>query len=233
MPDNKQPIEYYVAEAQRLGLSEEQQSVIGDETDGQAFREHIANAHDKTDDELRDILTQEWSDYSAAGSNDPAKSFGNGENEAQAADEANGRHAGSDDHEDDEDWDDGLNDDEDELDDEDDDFGSDVGEDDTDEGDEPLIHDGTPEPDWDEEEDEEDFDSSSDTDGLESGEEPEDAEQSDRGRTASSTTVDTAPELDSDSLDHLDIDEDALEQKRNGGGEAIDDDEADCEGCKI
>ncbi|QQO90176.1 hypothetical protein pEaSNUABM5_00034 [Erwinia phage pEa_SNUABM_5] len=208
MPDNKQPIEYYVAEAKRLGLSEEQQSVIGDETDGDAFREHIANAHDLTDDELRELLTQEWDRYSA----DPKAAATSFDRDAEAQDEANGRHADS---EPDEGWED-EDPEEDELDDEDDDFGSDVGEDDDD---------------WDE--DEEDFDSSSDTDGLESGDEPKEDEKSERGQTQSSTTVDTAPDFDSESLDHLDIDEDAIEQKRNGGGEALDDGEADCEGCKI
>lgn len=191
MPDNKQPIEYYVAEAKRLGLTEEQQSVIGHQTDGDAFREHIANAHDMTDAELREILAQEWDNYSADNSGeDEDASF---DREAEAADEANGRHADSEPEGDDEDegWED-----EDELDDEDDDFGSDVGEDD------------------------EDFDSSSDADDLESGDEPEeDSESSD--------------ELNEDSLDHLEIDEDAIDQKRSGGGEALDDGEADCEGCKI
>ena len=182
MPDNKQPIEYYVAEAKRLGLSEEQQSVIGDETDGESFREHMANAHDQSDDELREILAQEWENYSADHSGESADtSF---DPDAEAEDEADGRHADSDNFDDeDDDWDEEPDDevDEEDLDDEDDDFGSDVGEDDEDIGEEP----------------EEDFDAST------------------------------------DALDHLEIDEEALEQKRNGGGEALDDGEADCEGCKI
>jgi len=179
MPDNKQPIEYYVAEAKRLGLSEEQQSVIGDETDGEMFREHIANAHDMTDAELREMLQQEWTDYTAP-SKDAATSF---DRDAEAEDEANGRHADSDNFDDEEDEDDEGADEvgEDELDDEDDDFGSDVGEDDEDVGEEP----------------EEDFD------------------------------------VSADALDHLEIDVDAIERKRDGGGEALDDGEADCEGCKI
>lgn len=34
-------------------------------------------------------------------------------------------------------------------------------------------------------------------------------------------------------LDGLEVDEEALAKKQEGGGEAILDDEADCEGCKI
>lgn len=154
MPDNQQPISYYVEEAKRLGLSEEQQSVIGDETDGEIFREHIANAHDKTDEELRTLLGQEWENYSADHSGeDSAQGF---DHEAQAEDEANGRHADSEPEGDEEDVDD--------LDDEDDDFGSDVGEDDEDDAD------------WDEEDeagyDDSDDDSSTE-DGGESSDEPE------------------------------------------------------------
>lgn len=217
MSDNKQPIEYYVAEAKRLGLTEEQQSVIGDETDGDAFREHIANAHDKSDDELREILAQEWDDYSA----DPKPAATSFNLNAEAEDEADGRHADSVD----EDWED---EDLDEVD-------EDEPEEDHDSGDEDGIYDGGQEPEWDEEEDEDDagFDDSATDDGAEISEEPEeDDKKSDRGRIEHATTVDTAA-FDSDSLDHLDIDEDAIEQKRNGGGEAIDGDEADCEGCKI
>lgn len=34
-------------------------------------------------------------------------------------------------------------------------------------------------------------------------------------------------------LDSFEIDEEALEAKRNGGGEAIEESEEDCIGCKI
>lgn len=127
MPDNKQPIEYYVAEAQRLGLSEEQIRVIGSEPDGESFREHIANAQDMTDAELRDVLNDEWQSYTADPASNDRQGFG-----------STSKHEP--------------------LDDEDDEFGA---------------------------------------------------------------------------IDDLDIDEDAVEEKRNGGGEALDDGEADCEGCKI
>lgn len=36
-----------------------------------------------------------------------------------------------------------------------------------------------------------------------------------------------------DSLDSLEVDEQRLAEKQAGGGEAIADGEADCEGCKI
>ena len=40
-------------------------------------------------------------------------------------------------------------------------------------------------------------------------------------------------ELNLDSLDSLEIDEQRIAEKQAGGGEAIADAEADCEGCKI
>ena len=205
MPDNQQPISYYVEEAKRLGLTEEQISVIGDETDGQSFREHIANAHDKTDDELRDLLSREWSAYSADHSGEDGEGF---DHAAQAEDEANGRHAASAEAA-------GELDDADELDDEDDDFA-------TDEEDE--------EADWDEEDDED----SSDADDGESSDEPEeDHDSGEEGVHGPRGPDDSALATDVDSLDHLDFDEEAIERKRDGGGEALDDGEADCEGCKI
>jgi len=39
--------------------------------------------------------------------------------------------------------------------------------------------------------------------------------------------------IDFDNIDALDIDEAAIDAKRSAGGEAIADDDADCEGCKI
>lgn len=189
MPQSEQPISYYVEEAKRLGLSDEQVSVIGDETDGQTFREHIANAHDKSDAELRDLLEKQWSDYSAdhSGEDGQAKAFGY-DSQAAAEDEANGRHVAS---------------------------AEAAGELDGD----------------DSNEDEEEDDSSSDLDDL--GDEEEDDSSEDETESEEDHDVLDDEDDDFNALDDLNIDEEALERKRDGGGEALDDDEADCEGCKI
>lgn len=42
-----------------------------------------------------------------------------------------------------------------------------------------------------------------------------------------------ADSFDLDALDDIEIDEEAVAAKQAGGGEAIDEDDADCEGCKI